>query len=405
MAAALEDIRVFDLTRILAGPSCTQILGDLGADIVKIEQPGRGDDTRGWGPPYLKDGDGNDSTEAAYYLGTNRNKRSLTLDISTADGQALARRLIGRCDVLVENYKVGGLAKYGLAYDDLKDEFPGLIYCSITGFGQTGPYAPRPGYDFLIQGMSGLMSVTGEADGEPMKVGVPISDLTTGMYSTVAILAALHHRDRTGAGQHIDMSLLDAQIGWLYNQGMNYLVGGRNPHRRGNIHPNVGPCQAYQSKDGDFTVMIGNDDQFRKLCVLAGVPEVADDPRFARNTGRMTNFEALGDILEPIFKTRTTDDWLAAFEEFKIGAGPINTVAQVFDDAHVQSRGMRISMPHEGAGGGPVDMIASPIKMSETPPGYRHPPPMLGQHTDELLRELLDMDPAEVTALRERKVV
>lgn len=405
MTGALKGIRVFDLSRILAGPSCTQILGDLGADIIKVEQPGRGDDTRNWGPPYLKKSDGSDSSEAAYYLGTNRNKRSLTLDIATAEGQSLARRLIGISDIFLENYKVDGLKKYGLSYNDLKDEFPQLIYCSITGFGQTGPYAPRAGYDYLIQGMSGLMSVTGEADGDPMKVGVPVSDLITGMYATVAILSALHHRTQTSEGQYIDMALLDSQLSWLYNQGMNYLVGGLIPHRKGNIHPNVGPCQAYRTSNGNINLIIGNNDQFLKFCTVAGIPKVAKDARFTENSGRMENLEALNEILEPIMAARTTEDWLETLDTVKVGAAPINTVEEILNDPQVESRGMQIALPHEAAGDQMLKMIASPIKMSKTPTEYRYPPPMLGQHTEEVLRDLLDLSREQIKKLRDRKVV
>lgn len=398
--SALDNVRVFDLSRILAGPSCTQVLGDLGADVIKVEQPGRGDDTRGWGPPFLKDADGKDTTESAYYLGANRNKRSLTLDIARADGAELARRLIAECDILVENFKVGGLAKYGLGWDDVRAVNPRLIYCSITGFGQTGPYAARPGYDFMIQGMGGLMSVTGEPDGVPMKVGVPISDLMAGMYAAVSILAALRHRDRTGEGQHLDISLFDAQVGFLYNQGMNYLIGGEPSPRCGNGHPNVAPCDAYETRDGIITVVVGNPGQFQRLCALIGRPELTEDPRFSGNGPRRRNRDALDEILRPALKQKTSREWLDLLAEANVASGPINTVDQVFQDPHVKHRGMQITLPHVAAGDAAVPFIASPIRMSATPPGYRCAPPMLGQHTDEILRELLGLDDDALGRLR-----
>ncbi|MDX1711119.1 MAG: CaiB/BaiF CoA-transferase family protein, partial [Rhodovibrionaceae bacterium] len=289
MTAPLTGLRVFDLTRILAGPTATQLLGDLGADIIKIERPGQGDDTRKWGPPYVKDAAGEDTSESAYYLCANRNKRSVTIDIAAPEGQALARRLIGECDILVENFKAGGLKKYGLSYADLKDEFPHIIYCSITGFGQTGPYASRAGYDYLAQGLGGMMSLTGEPDGEPMKVGVGIADVMCGMYGVAAILSALHHRHKTGQGQHIDMALLDSQVGWLVNEGTNYLVSGEVPKRRGNEHPNIVPYKVLPASDGPFILAVGNDAQFRRFCEFAGAPELAEDPRFTTNALRVRN--------------------------------------------------------------------------------------------------------------------
>jgi crotonobetainyl-CoA:carnitine CoA-transferase CaiB-like acyl-CoA transferase len=401
----LDGVRVFDLTRILAGPTATQLLGDLGADVIKIERPEAGDDTRKWGPPYLADAAGNDTTESAYYLSSNRNKRSLTLDIARPEGQALARRLIAECDVLAENFKVGGLRRYGLAYDDLKDEYPKLIYCSITGFGQTGPYAPRAGYDFLAQGLGGIMSVTGAPDGEPMKVGVGIADVMCGMYASVAILAALRHRDRTGEGQHIDMALLDTQVAWLINEGLNYLVSGRVPRPLGNEHPNIVPYKALPSADGYVLLAVGNDGQFRRWCDFAGCPELAYDPRFRTNDLRVRNREALYAILPDYTRRKTTDAWVDGLAPLGVPCGPVNTIDRVFEDPQVQARGLRVELPHPAAGAGTVPLIANPIKYSGTPIHYRHAPPMMGQHTAEVLHELLDMGDDEIALLRERGVI
>ena len=402
---ALRGLRVLDLSRILAGPSCTQILGDLGAEVIKVEQPGRGDDTRGWGPPFLKNADGKDTTESAYFLGANRNKLSLTLNIASREGADLAQRLIERCDVVVENFKVGGLSKYGLGWDDLHTRYPRLIYCSITGFGQTGPYAPRPGYDFMIQGMSGLMSVTGEPEGAPMKVGVPVSDLMAGMYATVSILAALHHREQTGDGQHLDISLFDAQVGSLYNQGMNYLIGNQSSPRYGNGHPNVAPCDAYETADGTITVVVGNNAQFQRLCQLIEHPDLADDPRFSENGPRHRNRTAFDSFMRPKLKQKKSQEWLDLLAQASIAAGPINTIDQVFADPQAAHRGMRIELRHPANDSDGVPFVGSPIQMSSTPPSYRHPPPMLGQHTDEILSHLLDLDNAEIAELRARGIV
>ncbi|MBT3239018.1 MAG: CoA transferase [Rhodospirillaceae bacterium] len=396
----LHGLRILDLTRILAGPTATQVLGDLGADVIKVERPGAGDDTRKWGPPYATDAQGADTTESAYYLAANRNKRSVAIDIAHPDGQALVRRLLGKCDILVENFKVGGLAKYGLSYDQLKDEFPGLIYCSITGFGQTGPYAPQAGYDYLAQAMGGVMSITGEPDGAPMKIGVGVADVMCGMYACISILAAVRHRDLGGKGQSIDLALLDSQVSWLVNEGLNYLTSGEVPHRRGNAHSNIVPYQLFETADGHFILAVGNDAQFQRFCDFAGVSDLADDDRFNTNAQRIINREALIALLVPVLKTKASRHWLDGLAELGVPVGPVNTIAQVFEDPQVVHRGMKINMPHDLAGS--VDLIASPIGMSETPVSYRRPPPTLGQHTDEVLSELLDMDADELEKMRRK---
>jgi crotonobetainyl-CoA:carnitine CoA-transferase CaiB-like acyl-CoA transferase len=405
MTGPLNGLRVFDLSRILAGPTCTQLLGDLGADIIKIERPGQGDDTRGWGPPFVPGPDGQETGESAYFLSCNRNKRSLTLDISKSGGQALARRLIGQCDILVENFKAGGLAKYGLSYADLKDAHPGLIYCSITGFGQTGPYASRPGYDFLVQGLGGIMSITGEPDGEPMKVGVAIADIMCGMYAVAAILAAVHNREKTSRGQYIDLALLDSQVAWLANQGLNYLTSGTVPERLGNEHPNIVPYKVLPCADGYFILAVGNDRQFKNLCSFAGLPELAEDPRFANNAARVRNREALYAILSEVTRQKTQDEWVDGLTRMGVPSGPISTIDQVFAHPQIGAREMEISMPHPAAAGGQVSLIGNPIKYSETPADYRRAPPTLGQHTDELLADLLDLSADEIGALRDDGVV
>ncbi len=405
MAGALDGVRIFDLTRILAGPSCTQMLGDLGADVIKVERPGAGDDTRKWGPPYIADRDGIETTESAYYLSANRNKRSLTIDIAARQGQALARRLIGRCDILVENFKTGDLKRYGLSWDDLRDEFPGLIYCSITGFGQTGPYAPYAGYDYLAQAMGGIMSLTGEPDGQPMKVGVGIADLMCGMYASTAMLAALRHRDRTGEGQHIDMALLDTQVAWLTYEAENYLLSGERPKRRGNGHPNIVPYQVFETGDGYLVLACGNDRQFRDFCDMAGALHLADDPRFATNDARARNRDELVPLVAECMRRKTMHDWMEGLRARQVPCSPVNTVDRVFEDAQVKARGMKIKIPHPLAGAGDIPLVASPIKMSGTPPEYRHAPPTLGQHTDEVLGELLELSEAEIAALRNEGIV
>ena len=407
----LKGLRILDMSRILAGPTCTQILGDLGADVIKIERPGAGDDTRKWGPPYVKDSDGNDTSESAYYLCANRNKRSLTVDITKPEGQQIIRKLAAKCDVLIENYKVGGLKKYGLDYPSMKDEFPDLIYCSISGFGQTGPKSHRLGYDFMIQAMGGIMSVTGEPDGSPMKVGVGIADVMCGMYAAVSILAAIRHRDQSGNsaaggnGQHIDLSLLDSQAAWLINSGSNYLTSGENQHRLGNAHPNIVPYQVFQTSDSFFVLAVGNEIQFRKFCEFAGAPDLPEDPRFKTNTDRVKNRNILAPMLTELTQRNSTQFWLEGLEKLQVPCGPVNTIKDVFDDPQIQHREMEISLPHPLSGKGDVSLIGSPVKMSATPVSYRHAPPTLGQHTNEILAEMLGMDEEECRELAQKGVV
>jgi crotonobetainyl-CoA:carnitine CoA-transferase CaiB-like acyl-CoA transferase len=405
MPGPLQGIRVFDLSRILAGPTCTQLLGDLGADVIKIERPGAGDDTRKWGPPYVQGKDGKDTKESAYYLSSNRNKRSLAIDISQKAGQALARRLIAKCDVMLENFKVGDMAKYGLAYADLAKDNPRLIYCSITGFGQTGPYAPRAGYDMLAQGLGGIMSVTGESDGPPLKVGVGIADIMCGMYASTAILAALHHREKTGQGQYIDLSLLDTQVAWLANIGLNYLTSGSVPTRVGNEHPNIVPYNVMATSDGHVIIAVGNDQQFAKFCGFAGEGALAQDPRFLTNEQRVFNRRALYDLLEDVMRRKTQSEWVEGLAKLGVPCSPVNNVDQVFSDPQVRSRGMQIALPHALSAKGDVDLIGNPIKFSATPVDYRRAPPYLGQHTDEVLTEVLKLAPSEIAELRAHKIV
>ncbi|MBX3636355.1 MAG: CoA transferase [Rubrivivax sp.] len=389
-AGALQGLRVLDLSRVLAGPWCTQTLADLGAEVIKIERPGSGDDTRGWGPPFLKDREGRDTAEAAYFLGTNRNKRSVTIDIARPEGQQLVRRLAAGCDVAVENFKVGDMARYGLDAASLRALNPRLVYCSITGYGQTGPYRDRAGYDYAVQGIGGLMSVTGERDdlpgGGPQKVGVAVADLFTGMYATVAILAALRHRDATGEGQAIDMALLDTQVAMLANLGANYLVTRQAPRRAGNAHQNIVPYQVFEVADGHLILAVGNDGQFERFCAVAGCPELAADARFARNADRVRHRATLVPLLAARLVQRTRADWLAALEAAKVPCGPINDLADVFADPQVRARGMTVTMahPHSDA----LELVASPMKLSATPVQLRRPPPLLGQHTDEVLAEI-----------------
>lgn len=405
MSGPLNGIRVFDLTRVLAGPSCTQILGDLGADVIKIERPERGDDTRKYGPPFVLDVNGTETTESGYYLSANRNKRSVTLNLTGAEGQSLAKRMINQCQVLAENFKVGNLAKFGLDYTSLKAENPGLVYCSITGFGQTGPKAKRPGYDFMAQGLGGIMSITGPPGGEPHRVGVPIADLTAGLWATISINAALRHREVTGEGQHLDISLLDTQVSLLSIQGLNYLTSGEVPGLLGNAHPNIVPYQVFPTADGNIIVAVGNDDQFKRYCEFAGVPELINDERFVTNKARVQNREALTQILNDVMRQNPSAYWLEELEKINITCGPINNIDQVFADAQVVARDMRIEMNHPATGGEPVSLIGSPSKMSVTQVSYRHAPPTLGQHTEEVLEELLGLDAAECNRLREQGVI
>lgn len=405
-AQALAGVRVLDLSRVLAGPWCTQTLADLGAEVTKVERPRSaghpgGDDTRGWGPPFLKDSQGQDTAEAAYYLGTNRNKRSITVDIAQPAGQALIRALVSDSDVFVENYKVGDMARYGLDAASLLAINPRLVYCSVTGFGQTGPYRDRAGYDYAVQGIGGLMSVTGERDdlpgGGPQKVGVAVADLFTGMYATVAILAALRHRDATGEGQAIDMALLDTQVAMLANLGANYLTTGVAPGRAGNAHQNIVPYQVFEVADGHLILAVGNDGQFAKFCEVAGLQDLALDPRFARNAERVRHRATLVPLLAARMKLRPKAQWLAALEAAKVPCGAINDLAETFADPHVQARGMTVALPHPQAG--EVTLVASPIKLSATPVQYRMPPPLLGEHTDEVLAAH-GIDAAQRAALR-----
>ena len=359
----LIGVRIFDLTRILAGPTCTQLLGDLGADVIKVEKPGVGDDTRTWGPPYVQGADGQDTSESAYYLSANRNKRSITIDLQNPNGIALAKKLISKCDVLIENFKVGGLAKLGLGYEDIKKEFPGLIYCSVTGFGQTGPYASRAGYDFLAQGLGGIMSITGQPDGEPMKVGVGIADVMTGMYASTAILAALRHRDATGEGQHIDTCLLDTQVSWLINEGTNYLVSGKVPIKLGNEHPNIVPYKVFATSNGHVILAVGNDRQFQDWCIAAEAHDLKNDPRYATNPLRIANRETLYETMPDFMEKKTTEEWLIKLAELKVPCSPVNDIEQVFNDPHVQHRDMRIEMDHHASGSGKVPLIGNPLKI------------------------------------------
>ena len=400
MNGPLDGLKVFDLTRVLAGPHCTQLLGDLGAEVIKVERPGSGDDTRGFAPPFQTDDKGEDTSESAYYTGANRNKRSITIDIGTPEGQALAKKLMADCDILVENFKAGTLDRYGLGYEQLKAEFPRLIYCSITGFGQTGPYAPRPGYDGLIQAMGGVMSLTGVPDGEPMKVAVPICDLMAGMYASVGILAAVRHQAETSEGQFIDIGMLDTHVGWLANQGMNYLATGENPERIGNQHPNILPYQVMPTSDGYIVLSVGNDPTFARFCKLAECEELLEDERFQTNAARVSNRDLVTETLNEITKKKPSEWWLENLEKEKIGSGPINTLEQVFADPHVIAREMVIEMDHPATGSKPMKLIANPIKLSATPPTYRKPPPLLGQHTDEVLQEA-GLSADEIAKLKE----
>ncbi|MES2074806.1 MAG: CaiB/BaiF CoA-transferase family protein [Pseudomonadota bacterium] len=407
MPKALGHIRVLDLSRVLAGPWCSQNLADLGADVIKIERPGCGDDTRAWGPPYARDAAGVDTSEAAYYLAANRGKRSVTVDIASAEGQALLRELVRHCDVVLENYKVGQLKRYGLDYDSLKAIKPDLVYCSVTGFGQDGPYAHRAGYDFLIQGMGGLMSVTGERDdlpgGGPQKVGVALTDLMTGMYATIAVMAALTHRDRTGSGQYIDMALLDVQVAMLANVGSNYLNSGKPPKRWGNAHPNIVPYQTFACSDGYIIVATGNDGQYQKFVEAGGRPELAGDPRFATNPLRVQHRDTLVPLLAAMVLTRSRAFWIEGLEAVGVPCGPINDVGEVYQDPQVVARELVVELPHPTAG--TVKLVRNPMRLSATPALADLAPPLLGQHTEEVLGQLLGHSAADVAALRAKGVL
>jgi crotonobetainyl-CoA:carnitine CoA-transferase CaiB-like acyl-CoA transferase len=407
MSGALSHIRVLDLSRVLAGPWASQMLGDLGAEVIKVERPGQGDDTRGWGPPFVRDDAGRTTGESAYFLCANRNKKSVTVDIAHPEGQRIVRELAMRSDILIENFKVGGLRQYGLDAETLRAANPRLIYCSITGFGQTGPYAQRAGYDFLIQGMGGLMSVTGRADDEPgagpQKVGVALTDILTGLYATSAILAALVHRQNTGVGQTIDLALLDVQVACLANQALNYLVSGEAPRRLGNAHPNIVPYQDFPTRDGDMIVAVGNDAQFARLCAALGHPEWGGDERFRSNERRVANRETLIALLREVTRTRTTREWVTALEAAGVPCGPINTLREVFDDPQVRARELAVRVRHPA--GADVTLVANPIRMSETPPTCRTAPPLLGQDTHEVLASMLGIDSATIARLAETGVI
>ncbi|MFM7416062.1 MAG: CaiB/BaiF CoA transferase family protein [Alphaproteobacteria bacterium] len=394
----LSGLRVLDLTRVLAGPTCTQMLGDLGAEVIKIERPEAGDDTRGFAPPFVPN-----TKESAYFVGVNRNKKSVTLDIAKPEGQAIILKLLEHCDILVENFKVGALAKYGLGYEQLAKSHPRLIYCSITGFGQTGPYAPRPGYDALIQAMGGVMSLTGDPNGSPQKVGVPVADLFAGLYGCIGILAAVNHRNSTGQGQQIDIGMLDTHVAWLANQGMNYLATGENPPRLGNQHPNIAPYQEFPTKDGYIILAVGNDPTFERFCKAFGQEALLTDTRFATNPIRVQNRQLVTDTLTPVMKSKTTAEWIDALEALKIGCGPINTLEQVFADPHVQAREMVVEMAH--GSGETVKVIANPVKLSATPPSYRSAPPVLGEHTQNVLTDVLKMSASDIATLKEKGIL
>lgn len=407
MPRPLSHIRVLDLSRVLAGPWASQNLADLGAEVIKIERPGSGDDTRSWGPPFLEDAEGRQTKESAYYLSVNRGKKSVTLDISKPEGQRIARELATRCDVLLENYKVGGLAKYGLGYDEVRKINPRIVYCSITGFGQTGPHAHRPGYDFIFQGMGGLMSITGERDdlpgGGPQKVGIAITDVLTGMYAALAITAAIAHRERTGEGQYIDMALLDTIVAFGANQIFNYFVSGKVPGRYGNAHANLVPYEVFPTTDGHVILAAGNDSQWESFCRAVGRPELAADERFRTNPDRIRNRKELIPLVRGIMKERTRKDWIERLDAAGVPCGPINNYEEVFDDPQVRHRGLKIETPHPQSGSLPG--IASPMRFSETRVEYKLPPPLLGEHTREVLGDLLGVPVEELDRLAALKVI
>ncbi len=397
MRYPLEGVRVLDLTRVLAGPYCTMMLGDLGADVIKVERPGAGDDVRSWGPPFAPGG------ESAYFLCVNRNKRSVTVDLKAPRGRDLIGALARRADVLVENFKTGTLDEMGLGYEVLRGLNAGLVYCSITGFGATGPYRDMPGYDLIAQAMGGIMSITGEVDGAPMKVGVPIVDLTTGMFATIAILAALRVKERTGQGQRVDMALLDSEIAWLGNVASNYLIGGKPARRLGNAHPNITPYEVFPTRDGHLALAVGNDGQWRRFCQAAGAPDLANRPDFKTNSDRVRNRERLVPVMEGLMRQRTSQEWMDLLRKEEIPCGPIQTVDRALHDPQVLARGMVVEAPHPTAGS--VKLVASPLKLAQTPPEIRLPPPTLGQHTEEVLRDVLGLAPQAIAELRAQHVI
>lgn len=403
----LDHLRVLDMSRILAGPWCGQTFADLGAEVIKVERPGAGDDTRGWGPPFMVDADGNETDTAAYFLSANRGKKSVTVDITKPEGQNIIRKLVAECDILLENYKVGGLKKYGLDYESLSEINPGLVYCSITGFGQTGPYSPRAGYDFLIQAMGGLMSVTGEAESEPgggpQKIGVALSDILTGLYTVIGALSALAYRDKTGRGQHVDMALLDVTVASMANQAMNYLVAGKSPTTMGNAHPNIVPYEAYKAADHYIILAVGNDAQFRRFCEVAGRVDLADDDSYATNRNRVCNRDVLGPILNDIIAAKPRAFWLEELEKVGVPCGPINNLEQVFDDPHIQARGVRQEVNHPAAG--PLPTVANPIRFSESTIDYDRAPPLLGQHNVDVLQNFLGIDETTLLKLKDEGIV
>ena len=407
MSAPLSGLRVVDLSRILAGPWCTQLLGDLGAEVIKVEHPERGDDTRQWGPPWLKDEAGEPTAESSYYLSANRNKASIALDIKTIEGCDIVKELVAKSDIFVENFKVGGLKKYGLDYDALRKINPGLIYLSITGFGQTGPMASQPGYDYLIQGLGGLMSITGESDeqpgGGPQRVGIAISDVTTGLYGTIGILSALHHRNRTGEGQYIDLALLDTQVGWLANQASNYLTGGVLPKRTGKWHPNLAPYQPFRTADGSIIIAVGNDSQFVSLCRCIGLQEMATDPRFITNPARNKNREALEQLIQQQIDKQPSSYWLENLPKEGVPASAINNIAETFDMPQVKAREMQIELDHPLSG--KVAGVANPLKFSASPVEYRNAAPVHGADTESVLSELLGYDADKIRRLQDQKVI
>lgn len=407
MTSPLSHLRVLDMSRILAGPWAAQTLADLGAEVIKVERVGSGDDTRSWGPPFIKDSEGNETEESAYFLSTNRGKKSLALDISKPGGQEIIRKLVAKSDILIENYKVGGLAAYGLGYEDLKAINPGLIYCSITGFGQTGPFSTRAGYDFLIQAMGGLMSVTGQPDGKPgagpQKIGVALTDILTGLYTTIAALTGIAKRDSTGEGCHVDMALLDVTTATMANQALNFLVTGNAPTRMGNAHPNIVPYEAFEASDMYLIVAVGNDGQYQRFVEAAGRPDLAADERFATNAARVANRDILIPIIQDFMKQRTGSDWIAALEKVGVPCGPINNMEQVFAHPQIQHRGLQMELDHPLAG--TVPQVANPIKFSGQPHSYQGAPPTLGQHSDDVLSRILDMSEGDIAALKEAGIV